>query len=137
MRQQLEAQGIELPSSRNKYGNVPTEVDGHRCASKLEGRLYHDLNVMAAEKLILGHLSQVTVRLPSTNRMDLDELINRLQTYRCSKHPVPYMCPICSEINSIPTLVFADAKGFMTDAWRVKCKELEHVLGVKVQLIRR
>lgn len=120
-----------------KYGNVPTEVDGHRCASKLEANRHHELNLMKAHGLIRGHLSQVSMRLPSKSRMVLDELVNEPQTHACPKCATAYICPSCGMVNSIPTLVLEDAKGVVTDAWKAKCRELEQTLGVRVRLIRR
>jgi len=137
LRAQIQAQGIELPSKRSKYGNVPTYVGRHRCASKLEAHRHQQLKMMTAHGLIRGHLSQVSVRLPSQSRMVLDELVNEPQTHHCKKCATAYICPVCGEVNSIDTLVPEDTKGLITEAWKVKCREFEQVLGVKIRIIQR
>lgn len=135
LREQAEAQ-VGKRSRRRKYGNVPTVVDGHKCPSRLEARRHHELNLMTVLGAIFGHVSHVRIRLPSKSVMELDELVNEPVTHSCPECVTPYICPICGKDNLIPTLVLEDSKGLMTEAWKVKCRELEQALGIKVRIIR-
>lgn len=114
-------------ATRRKYGNVPVIQDGRRFDSKIQARRNRELRLQAATGEIKGFLSEVSVRLPSGNRMRLDELINQ---------PMPHECWKCGAENLIATLVLEDTKGVITPAWKAKCAELEAALGVKVRIYR-
>jgi hypothetical protein len=116
------------PPRRNKYGNVPVVQDGQKFPSKLQAarNRYHRMRRAAGE--IFGHVSEVSIRLPSGKRIRLDELTNE---------PEPHICQKCGAENLIPTLVFEDAKGVITAEWKVKRAELEAALGVKIRIYKR
>lgn len=112
---------------RRKYGNVPVVQDGQKFPSQLQAGRNRQLRIAAATGEIIGHVSEVSVRLPSGNRMRLDELVNQ---------PEPHKCWNCGAENLIATLVLEDSKGVMTPAWKAKCAELEAALGVKVRIYK-
>lgn len=112
----------------SKYRNVPVTVDGLRFPSKAQAARHQELKRQVAYGLILGHVSEVSMRLPGGKRMRLDELVNEW---------VPYPCLHCGKDNLIPTLVLEDVKGYVTKEWEVKRAVLEAVLGVKIRLISR
>jgi hypothetical protein len=114
--------------SPSKYRNVPVTFDGVRFPSKAQAARYRELKQQAAVGLILGHVSEVSMRLPGGKRIRLDELVNEW---------VPYPCLHCGLDNLIPTLVLEDTKGYVTKEWEVKRAVLEAVLGVKIRLISR
>lgn len=115
------------PAPRRKFGNVPVIQDGRRFDSKIQARRNRQLRLQVATGEINGFLSEVSVRLPSGNRMRLDELINQ---------PMPHECWKCGAENLIATLVLEDTKGVITPAWKAKCAELEAALGVKVRIYK-
>jgi hypothetical protein len=102
------------PSKPTKYRNVPTTVDGRRFASKLEARRYQELMLAKAVGQIRGFACQVSIPLPSgKRRMVLDFLV----------------------VNLDGSIRFLDAKGVPTPAWSTKRDELEHALGIKIELV--
>lgn len=115
------------PPRRNKYGNVPVVLNGLRFPSKAQAERHRELDQQTAAGLILGHVSEVSMRLPGGKRIRLDELVHE---------PVAYPCKYCGKDNLIGTLVLEDTKGFMTKEWEVKRAILEALLGVKIRLIR-
>lgn len=144
MRKQIEAMGIVVDGRkaandsivvpRRKYGNTPMEQDGQRFPSKLQAdrNRYHRVRKALGE--IKGHLSEVSVRLPSGKRMRLDEFLNEPQIHLCPQCQVPWSCPSCGTVNLIDTLVLEDSKGVITAEWAAKCAELEAALGVKIRI---
>lgn len=102
------------PTKLPKFRNVPTVVDGRRFASKLEARRYQELLLAKAMGQIKGFACQVSIPLPSgKRRMVLDFMV-------------------CNNDGSIR---FLDAKGMATAAWSTKRDELEHALGIKIELV--
>jgi hypothetical protein len=118
---------FERPARPRKYGNVPVIQDGRRFDSKIQARRNRQLRLQVATGEIKGFISEVSVRLPSGNRMRLDELVNQ---------PMPHECWKCGAENLIATLVLEDTKGLITPAWKAKCAELEAALGVKVRIYK-
>jgi len=103
-----------VPSNSSKYRNVPTEVDGRRFASKLEARRYQELQLAKAVGQIRGFACQVSIPLPSgKRRMVLDFMV----------------------VETDGSIRFLDAKGHATPAWSTKRDELEHALGIKIELV--
>jgi hypothetical protein len=144
IREQIEAMGIVIEGrpaaneprfgTARKYGNVPVEQDGQKFPSKLQAarNRYHRVRKALGE--IKGHLSEVSMRLPSGKRMRLDEFLNEPQIHLCSRCAVPWTCPSCGDKNLIDTLVLEDSKGIITAEWSAKCAELEAALGIKIRI---
>jgi hypothetical protein len=133
MRQQAEEQ-LGLPRAANdpefktrKYHNVPVEIDGRKIPSKAQARRHLEIRQGVVSGAILGNLSEISVMLPGGSRMRLDELNNE---------PVAYPCESCGHHNVIPTLIFEDTKGVITEAWEVKRKLFEASLGVKIRVLK-
>lgn len=114
--------------ARRKYGNIPVEQDGQKFPSKAQAKRNRELRIQTACGAIFGHVSEVSVRLPSGKRMRLDELVNE---------PATYVCRNCGTENLSRTLVLEDTKGMVTKEWAQKCAELEAALGVAIRVIHR
>jgi Protein of unknown function (DUF1064) len=97
-----------------KYRNQPTFVDGLRFASKREADYYQQLRMAKAAGAIRGFTRQVSLPLASgKRRMVIDFVVVELT----------------GQVRWI------DAKGFATEAWKVKRDELESSLGVQIETV--
>jgi hypothetical protein len=102
-----------LPVTPSKYRNKPTEVGDRRFASMKEANYYISLKLMQACGQIRGFACQVSVPLPSgKRRMVIDFLI----------------------VNTDGTVRWVDVKGYATDTWLTKKDELEHSLGITIEI---
>lgn len=99
---------------RNKYRNTPTEVDGHRFASKLEAKRYGELKLLQKA----GQISNLELQ---------------------PRHPLSVNdCLICTFVADFEYLehgkrVAEDAKGVRTDVFRIKAN-LFRALYPKIEL---
>lgn len=100
---------------QNKYNATPTHVDSIRFPSKREAEAYKRLRAAknAGEFQIL--LRQVPLQLPGGTILRLDFVTIGAEAL---KH-----------------IRFIDAKGFETDSFRIKRREVEHHLGIKIELV--
>ena len=102
------------PSTRSKYNNTKVEVNTffgvHRFDSKKESHTYRDL----AWQLTAGHivllLCQVPFRLPGKTKYVADFLV----------------------LNKGGGFRVIDVKGFKTDTYRLKKRQVEEIYGFKI-----
>ena len=102
------------PSTRSKYNNTKVEVNTffgvHRFDSKKEAETYKEL----VEKFIRGHIAlllcQVPFRLPGKTKYVADFLV----------------------INKDGGFRVIDVKGFKTDTYRLKKRQVEEIYGFKI-----
>jgi len=100
---------------KRKFANVPQIVDGLKFDSKREAAYYRQLCLRKAAGEIRGFTRQVTLPLPSgKRRMRIDFLVVDLDG---GHH-------------------WQDAKGpYRHDTWHTKRDEIEHSLGIKIELV--
>jgi hypothetical protein len=96
---------------RHKFKAVPTEVDGIRFASKKEAQYYGELKLRQAAGLVLFFLRQVPFHLPGNIR---------------------YVCDF-AEFMADGEVRFVDVKGFKTDMYKLKVKQVKDVYGVTIE----
>lgn len=99
----------------NKFGNVPTWVDGIRFASMREARRYGELKLMEREGLITDLVLQP--------RYPCDEKGKRVTTYVADFR---YRDLVSDKI------VVEDTKGFRTAAYKLKKKLVEAKYGIQI-----
>lgn len=100
-------------AGRRKYGNVPAIVEGIRFDSKREAQVYKDLVLQRVSGAIRGFARQVSFPLASTRRIRLDFVV----------------------VEPDGRTRYLDAKGFATEAWKVKRAEFEALMGVKIETV--
>ena len=105
-----------MPRPRNKYRNVPTVVDGKRFDSKLEAKVYQDLCLEYGKENVI---CQVSIPI-GAQRIRPDFMV------------IQYRWP-----NGTMKVVFIDAKGRETPAWRAKANHLKDKHGIEIQLRRK
>ena len=105
---------------RFKYRNKPTEVDGHRFASKLEAARYQELRLMERA----GEISGLTLQ-PRFKLIVGDTLIC---TYVADFH---YLDAKTQQV------VTEDVKGMLTPEFKLKAKLMKACLGIDVTLVRK
>lgn len=103
-----------------KFRNHPTEIDGHRFASKLEARRYQELRLMECAGEIAGLVLQP--------RFPLIVAGVKVCTYVAD-----------FEYLDVKTgrAVTEDAKGVITPEFRLKSKLMKACLGIDVVLVTR
>ena len=101
------------PEKGNKYGAVPTVVDGIRFDSKREARYYETLKARLAAGEIRYFLRQVPLHLPGGTKLVVDFLVVELDGRNR----------------------FIDAKGRETATFKVKRREVEHHYPVEIELV--
>lgn len=89
-------------AKKSKYGNVKTEVDGIRFDSKAEAKRYEELKILVRAGEIQGFIRQVSIPL-HVDRYIADFLICNLDG----------------------TFYFEDVKGYETQTFKKKKKEIE------------
>lgn len=115
-------------TKKHKYGAVRTEIDGHKFASKAEGRRYQELKLLEKAGEIHGLVLQpewtldagVPSRTVGKYRGDF--------MYCCC--PLPNRC-------GRTVLVVEDVKGFKTELYRWKAKHMAAQYDIEIQEIGR
>lgn len=96
---------------KHKYSAKPSEYDGKKFASKKEARYYLSLKKRMQEGEILFFLRQVPFDLPGNVKYRLDFL----------------------EFHSDGTVHAIDVKGFRTDIYILKKKQLESIYPIIIE----
>ena len=96
---------------RHKFNAKPTECDGIKFASKKEAQYYQDLKLRQAAGLVLFFLRQVPFHLAGNIR---------------------YVCDF-AEFLADGEVRFVDVKGYKTDMYRLKVKQVKDVYGVTIE----
>lgn len=99
--------------SKNKYGAVPTMVDGIRFDSKREARYYMRLKGQQAEGFVRYFLRQVPLHLPGGTRLVVDFV----------------------EFHADGSVHYVDVKGRETDAFKIKRREIQAVYPITIELV--
>ena len=102
---------IKIKRFRHKFQAIPTEVDGIRFASKKEAQYYQELKLRQAAGLVLFFLRQVPFHLPGNIR---------------------YVCDF-QEFLTDGEVRFVDVKGYKTDMYKLKVKQVKDVYGVTIE----
>lgn len=105
-------------TKRPKFRNVPTFVDGHRFASKLEARRYSELKLLQRGRAI-----------------DQLELQPRFRIEIGGVHVCDYVADF-AYVEGLARVV-EDTKGVMTPDCRIKLNLMKAVHGIEVKLVRR
>lgn len=101
------------PAKRNKYGAVPTVVDGIRFDSKREANYYQRLKAEQAAGLVHYFLRQQPLHLPGGTKLVVDFVVHMPDG----------------------RVRYVDAKGRETDAFKVKRREVEHHYPIVIELV--
>ena len=96
---------------RHKFNAIPTEVDGIKFASKKEAAYYSDLRLRQAAGLVYFFLRQVPFHLPGNIRYVVD----------------------FAEFLADGQVRFVDVKGYKTDMYKLKVKQVKDVFGVTIE----
>ena len=96
---------------RHKFNAKPTELDGIKFASKKEAKYYQELKLRQAAGLVLFFLRQVPFHLPGNVR---------------------YVCDF-AEFLADGEVRFVDVKGYRTDMYKLKRKQVQAVYGVTIE----
>lgn len=107
----------------SKYGNVKTEIDGITFASKHEGRRYIELKYLQR----IGEISDLQLQrrftLIGAQKDENGKVIER---------PLTYVADFVYKDNKGKTVV-EDAKGTLTDVYKIKRKLMLSIYGLRVQ----
>jgi Protein of unknown function (DUF1064) len=107
-----------VPRRRNKYGAVPTIVDGIRFASKLEAARYAQLRQMQSVGLIRN--LELQPRFPCVvNSVKVCDYVADFAYFRDN------------------TRVIEDVKGVQTDVFKLKWKLVEALYHVRIEIVKR
>ena len=96
---------------RHKFNAIPTEVDGIKFASKKEAKYYSDLRLRQAAGEVFFFLRQVPFHFPGNVR---------------------YVCDF-QEFLATGEVRFVDVKGYKTDMYKLKVKQVKAVFGVTIE----
>lgn len=112
-RREIASLGGQTRWKNHKYHAQETFVDGIRFPSQREAEYYGTLKLRKAAGDIKGFTRQVSVPLASgKRRLRIDFVVIELDD----------------------RVRWIDTKGAMTEAWAVKRDELEHNLGIRIEL---
>ena len=106
-----------------KYGNIPTEVDGIKFASRHEANRYIELKYMERAHLIKDLQLQKVYTLIGEQRDDKGRILER---------PVKYVADFVYKDQNGRTVV-EDAKGLRTDVYKIKRKLMLMIYGIQIQ----
>lgn len=106
-----------------KYGNIPTEVDGIKFASRHEANRYIELKYMERAHLISGLQLQKVFTLIGEQRDEKGRILER---------PVKYIADFVYKDHKGKTVV-EDAKGLKTDVYKIKRKLMLMIYGIQIQ----
>ncbi len=96
---------------KHKFNAQRTELDGIKFASKKEANYYGELKIRQAAGLVLFFLRQVPFHLPGNIRYVVD----------------------FAEFLSNQEVRFVDVKGYKTDMYKLKVKQVKDVYGVTIE----
>lgn len=99
---------------RHKYGAKPTTVNGRRYDSKAEARYAQALEMRRRAGEVVMYLEQVPIRLPGGT------------TYRCDF----VVFEASGEVR------FVDVKGYETETFRIKKREIEALYPIEIEVVR-
>lgn len=102
--------GKKDASIKSKYHNQPTSVDGINFQSKKEATYYEKLKVLQELGDIQFFLRQVPFDLPGNTKYRLDFLV----------------------VKRDGTLEFIDVKGYKTQMYRMRKKQVEALYPIKI-----
>ncbi|MEN5117481.1 DUF1064 domain-containing protein [Luteimonas sp. TWI662] len=97
---------------RNKYGAVPTVVDGIRFDSKREATYYQRLKLRVQSGEVIYFLRQTPVHLPGGTKLVVDFV----------------------EFLADGRVRYVDVKGRETPVFRLKRREVEHHYPIRIEL---
>lgn len=119
----LDDNGAPVPQklSKSKYDNVPTEVDGIKFHSKLEGRYYVELEFRRKAGEVLYFLRQVPFHLPGG-------VIYRVDFMEVGLHSG-------SRAGAV-WIKYVDTKGYDKRESTNKIKMVEAIYHVKINIVR-
>ncbi len=95
---------------RSKYGSRRTVVDGIAFDSKREAERYAELKLLRQGGRVLWFIMQVPFRLPGGTRWYADFLV----------------------VWATGSITVEDTKGFKTETYRVKKREVEAAFGIEI-----
>lgn len=95
----------------HKFNAKPTECDGIKFQSKKEAAYYADLKLRQKDGEVLFFLRQVPFHLPGNIR---------------------YVCDF-AEFLADGQVRFVDVKGYKTDMYKLKVKQVKAVFGVTIE----
>lgn len=104
----------------SKFRNKPTVVDGHRFASKLEAKRYQELKLMEQA----GEIAELTLQ----PRFKLVVGGFLICTYVADFHYLDVKAA---------KYVTEDAKGMLTNVFKIKAKLLKACYGIDVTLVKK
>jgi hypothetical protein len=100
---------------RHKYGAQSIEHDGIKFSSKLEGRYYQQLKMRQSSGDVLFFLRQVPIHLAGGTK---------------------YVCDF-EVFLSDGTVEFVDVKGFETELFKLKRKQVEASYPFEIKIIKK
>ncbi|PJK00823.1 hypothetical protein CO641_02305 [Lysobacteraceae bacterium NML91-0213] len=116
-RQQAQPRGYKPPAApekrANKYGAIPTVVDGIRFDSKREANYYQRLKLEQGAGQVQYFLRQVPLHLPGGTKLVVDFVV----------------------VMADGRIRYVDAKGRETATFRVKRREVEHHYPIQIELV--
>jgi hypothetical protein len=101
----------ERPGKRSKYGNEKTVVDGITFDSRREAGRYGELKMLLAAGQIRGFVRQQPFPLPGGKRYVADFVV----------------------LENDGRYVVEDAKGFRTDEYKSKRRQMKQYLGIEIR----
>ena len=108
------AYGHAFSRRRPKYNAKKTVIDGIIFDSKREGAYYEELKVRQERGDIVFFLMQVPLRLPGGTKLVIDFV----------------------EWHDDGTCHFVDVKGFITDVFKLKRREVEHHYPFTIEIVK-
>lgn len=102
---------LRLAGRKSKYRAERTEVDGIKFDSKKEAKFYSDLKILKKAGEIKYFLMQVPFRLHGNVRYKCDFMV----------------------VNNDDTIEFFDVKGYKTQVYKIKKKQVEEIYKIKIQ----
>ena len=100
---------------KSKFSAKPTVVDGIRFDSQLEARYYKKLLLRKKAGEVNFFLRQVPLHLPGGTKLVIDFL----------------------EFHSDGHVHFVDTKGILTEAAKIKIREVEHHYPIEIELVKK
>lgn len=107
----------EVHATRNKFGNVPTIVDGHRFASKLEGTRYLQLKMLRAGGVVADFRMQVPY-------------VIEVNGHRICEYRADFVIDWPDGTTTVE-----DTKGVETPEFKLKKKLMLAVYGIEILLV--
>lgn len=115
------------PEKRNKHGNVKTEVDGIRFDSRREARRFLELREMERCGEIRGLRLQQNFTLIEGFTLPTGERV-KPEVYRAD-----FAYYRKDEAGAFSIYIVEDAKGYRTDKYRIKRKQVLDKFGIEIR----